>query len=125
MGDQVPHRVLGVDPDATAPDGSEVRLLARGERGSMAHFRLAPGTTSVAKQHATVEELWVFVGGRGEMCVGEVVVPVGPGVSLHIPPRTRFQFHSVGPGDLDAVGVTMDPWPGDHEALDADPYWPR
>lgn len=118
------YRVLSQQPDEEAPDGSEVRLLARGAHGSQAHFRLAPGEVSKAKQHRTVEELWFFVKGAGEMCVGDDVIPVGPGVSVHIPPRTRFQFVSHGPAPLDAVGTTMPPWPGtSDEAIDAPPYW--
>ncbi len=105
-----------------APDGSEVRVLAQAERGSMAHFRLAQGETSIAKQHRTIEELWFFVSGRGEMCVGDEVCVVEPGVSIMIPPQTRFQFRCLD-GTLDAVAVTMPPWPGEDEALDAEPYW--
>jgi mannose-6-phosphate isomerase-like protein (cupin superfamily) len=109
--------------DLMAPDGSEVRLLVAGERGGMAHFRLLPGEVSIAKQHRTVEELWYFVAGIGEMCVGADVTNVGPGVSLRIPPRTRFQFRCRGDGPLDAVAVTMPPWPGPEEALDDEPFW--
>ena len=46
----------------TAPDGSDVRLLLRGSRGSTAHFELGPGQTSKAVRHRTVEEVWYFVG---------------------------------------------------------------
>lgn len=107
-----------------APDGSEVRLLVAGSGGSMAHFRLAAGEVSIPKQHRSVEELWYFVGGSGEMCVGDETADVHEGVSLRIPPRTRFQFRSHGPGPLDAVGVTMPPWPGPDEAMDAEEFWP-
>lgn len=109
--------------DAIAPDGSEVRLLARGVNGSMAHFRLAAHNVSKAIEHRQVEELWCFTAGEGEMCVGDEVHTVNPGASLTIPPRTRFQFRSTGDGPLEAIGVTMPPWPGDSEAEPADPYW--
>ena len=33
----------------------------------MAHFELPPGETSTAVAHRTVEEVWFFLGGRGEM----------------------------------------------------------
>jgi mannose-6-phosphate isomerase-like protein (cupin superfamily) len=39
-----------------------------------------------------------------------------------IPPQTRFQFRCLD-GSLEAVAVTMPPWPGEDEALDAEPYW--
>jgi len=120
----VERKVLPDEADDIAPDGSEVRPLARGSKGGMAHFRLARGETSIAKRHRSVEELWYFTGGRGEMCIGDEVTEVGAGVSLRIPPATRFQFRSRGPDPLEAVAVTMPPWPGPDEALDAEPYWP-
>ena len=121
-------RVIGAEPDATAPDGSEVRLLAAAKRGSMAHFRLAAGAVSKAVGHRTVEELWYFVGGQGEMwrraAVGEEVVPVAPGVSISIPVGTAFQFRAAGNSPLEAVAVTMPPWPGMDEAEPAEGPWP-
>ncbi len=56
-------RTIAEKPDATAPDGSEVRLLATTARGSMAHFRLPAGAVSKAVAHRTVEEVWYFTGG--------------------------------------------------------------
>ena len=38
-------------PDAVAPDGSDVRVLLRLGRGSMAHFELAAGRVSRAVAH--------------------------------------------------------------------------
>jgi len=119
---------LGERPDAIAPDGSEVRILAVLSRGSMAHFRLAPGGVSRAIYHATVEEVWFFVGGRGRMWrkdeTGESIVEVGPGLSLDIPVGTHFQFRADGDEPLEAVGVTMPPWPGPDEAVFVDGAWP-
>ncbi len=123
-GRRVERRELSASFDVIAPDGSEVRLLVTGAAGSMAHFRLAPAETSRPTQHRTVEELWFFLAGRGEMCVGDEVVGVHPGLSLRIPPRTRFQFRCLGGEALDAVAVTMPPWPGPEEALAAEPFWP-
>lgn len=105
-----------------APDGSEVRILATSTRGSMAHFSLAEGDISLAKAHRSIEELWYFIAGRGEMVIGDEVCEVGPGVSIAIPPQTRFQFRSIH-GTLEAVAVTIPPWPGDDEAVDATPFW--
>jgi mannose-6-phosphate isomerase-like protein (cupin superfamily) len=114
-------------PDTVAPDGSDVRVLLAGVRGSMAHFELAPGATSVAVHHRTVEELWYFVAGHGQMWLrdgsDEDVVELGPGVCIRIPCGTQFQFSSNGPGPLQAVGVTMPPWPGDGEAIRSAVTW--
>lgn len=118
---------LPARPDVVAPDGSDVRMLLRLAGGSMAHFELGPGRTSVAVVHHTVEELWFFLTGRGEMWLAddarEEVVGVEPGVSLTIPVGTRFQFRALGPEPLAAIGVTMPPWPGDDEAVSVEGRW--
>jgi mannose-6-phosphate isomerase-like protein (cupin superfamily) len=119
---------LPARPDAVAPDGSDVRILPGLGGGTMAHFELAPGETSIAVVHRTVEEIWFFVGGRGEMWRAhderEEVVEVEPGIALTIPVGTRFQFRALGSAPLAAVGVTMPPWPGPDEALTVDGRWP-
>src|SRR3954454_17983452 len=51
-------KVLPVEVDATAPDGSDVRLLLSLAGGSAAHFELDSGQTSVAVRHRSVEEIW-------------------------------------------------------------------
>src|SRR5439155_14585150 len=92
---------LPAAPDVVAPDGSDVRVLLGLAGGGMAHFELAAGETSVAVAHRTVEEIWFFLGGRGEMWRRqgdrEEVVSVGPGVCVTLPLGTRFQFRSFGP----------------------------
>jgi mannose-6-phosphate isomerase-like protein (cupin superfamily) len=93
----------------------------------MAHFELAPGRTSRAITHRTVEEIWFFLTGRGEMWLRsedqERVGEVGPGVCLTIPLGTSFQFRVVGDEPLAAVAVTMPPWPGDDEARSVEGKW--
>ena len=114
-------------PDAVAPDGSDVRILLGLDRGGMAHFELAAGETSVAVVHQTVEEIWFFVGGRGEVWRAdgerEEIVEVEPGVCLTIPLGTRFQFRALGEEPLAAIGVTMPPWPGEDEAVSVEGRW--
>jgi mannose-6-phosphate isomerase-like protein (cupin superfamily) len=114
--------------DAVAPDGSDVRVLLRLAGGGMAHFELPPGQTSTPVTHRTVEEIWLFLSGRGEMWrrqgEHEEVVPVEPGVCLTIPLGTHFQFRSLGHEPLGAVGVTMPPWPGEGEARIVAGPWP-
>jgi mannose-6-phosphate isomerase-like protein (cupin superfamily) len=93
----------------------------------MAHFELGPGKVSKAVAHRTVEEIWFFLSGRGEMWrkqgAREEVVPVEPGVCLTIPCGTHFQFRSFGYEPLAAVGVTMPLWPGDGEAYEVVGTW--
>jgi mannose-6-phosphate isomerase-like protein (cupin superfamily) len=113
--------------DVVAPDGSDVRVLLGLGGGSMAHFELPSGHTSNAVTHRTVEEIWFFLAGRGEMWrkqdEREEVVPVEAGVCLTIPLGTHFQFRSFGGEPLAAVAVTMPPWPGDGEALPVQGKW--
>jgi mannose-6-phosphate isomerase-like protein (cupin superfamily) len=114
-------------PDVLAPDGSDVRILLSVGGGSMAHFELGPGKTSAAVVHRTVEEIWLFLGGRGEMWRAEgdraEVVEVAAGVCVTIPVGVRFQFRSLGGQPLTAVGATIPPWPGPGEAEPAEGPW--
>jgi mannose-6-phosphate isomerase-like protein (cupin superfamily) len=113
--------------DAVAPDGSDVRILLRLDAGGMAHFELAPGRTSKAVTHRTVEEIWFVLSGAGEMWrkqgVREEIVPLQSGVCLTIPLGTHFQFRASAAGPLAAVGVTMPPWPGEGEAMPVQGKW--
>jgi len=113
--------------DAVAPDGSDVRVLLGLDGGGMAHFTLAPGETSTAVAHRTVEEIWFVLGGRGEMWrkldAQEDVVALDAGVCLTIPRGTHFQFRALGSEPLVAVAVTMPPWPGDGEAYEVAGRW--
>jgi mannose-6-phosphate isomerase-like protein (cupin superfamily) len=106
--------------DVSAPDGSEVRILLALDRGSMAHFRLKAGQVSSAVRHRSVEEIWYILSGSGEMWRSagghEETTALAPGTCLTIPAGTVFQFRSTGTETLDAVAITMPPWPGDNEA---------
>lgn len=118
----------GAVPDAIAPDGSEVRVLSRVARGSMAMFSLPANSVAKAVAHRTVDELWYIAAGRGRMWrrLGEreEIVALVPGMSLSIPVGTHFQFRCDGPETLTAIGTTMPPWPDDAEAYTVDGKWP-
>ena len=120
-------RCLPETPDAIAPDGSNVRVLLELTGGGMAHFELAPGETSTAVAHRTVEEIWFFLTGCGEMwrkqAEAEEVVSVHAGVCITIPLGTHFQFRAFGNEHLTAIGVTMPPWPGECEAYSVKGKW--
>jgi len=111
---------IGAAPDVIATDGCEVRMLCSLSRGGMALFTLAPGMVGKAVAHHTVEEIWVVVRGRGRMWrkSGEMedIADLAAGVSVSIPVGTHFQLRSDGAEPLEAVAVTMPPWPGDGEA---------
>ena len=118
---------LPATADVVAPDGSAVRILLELERGGLAHFALGPGETSKSIAHRTIEEIWYFLEGRGEMWrkLGdqERVEPVEAGVCITIPVGTHFQFRSFGPDPLCAIGATMPPWPGGDEAYVVEGRW--
>jgi mannose-6-phosphate isomerase-like protein (cupin superfamily) len=93
----------------------------------MAHFQLDSGQVSTAVVHRTVEEIWFFLSGRGEMwrrkAGQEEIVPVEAGVCITIPVGTHFQFRSSCDEALAAVAVTMPPWPGEGEAKIVNGEW--
>ena len=118
---------LPVNRDAIGPDGSDIRALLKLKGGSLAHFELAPGETSIATAHCTVEEIWFFLNGRGEMWRKkdnqENITPVYAGICITIPVGTHFQFRSFGNEPLAAIGITMSPWPGEAEAYKVQGKW--
>jgi mannose-6-phosphate isomerase-like protein (cupin superfamily) len=120
---------LPVARDDVAPDGSDVRILLGLELGGMAHFELGPSRTSSSVAHRTVQEIWYLLKGRGEMWrkqgEREEIVPLEPGTCISIPVGTHFQFRSFGYEPLEAIGVTMPPWPGAGEAYEVEGKWPR
>jgi mannose-6-phosphate isomerase-like protein (cupin superfamily) len=120
-------RSLPRDVDALAPDGSEIRLLVRTERGSMAHGTLPPGGVSLAVTHRTVEEMWFVTGGRAEIWRTqgdhEEVIEVTAGDALTIPFGTHFQFRTLGDAPFTFIMCTMPPWPGDDEAVPVVGRW--
>jgi mannose-6-phosphate isomerase-like protein (cupin superfamily) len=128
MTDWFPTRQRSEAPDAIAPDGSEVRLLCEAPRGGMALFTLGSGAVSRAVAHHTVEEIWYFLRGRGRIWRRsgdrEEVTAIALGVSIAIPTGTHFQFRNDGDEPLEAVAVTMPPWPGAAEAYIVAGRWP-
>jgi len=120
-------RRLGAEPDATAPDGTAVRLLLKLRGGSMAHFELPAGAVSHAVTHQTVEEIWFIVSGHGAIWRRqdglERIEPLSPGASVTIPLGTTFQFRAEAGEPLAFVAITMPPWPGASEALPAPGPW--
>lgn len=118
---------LSAGYDTLAPDGSEIRFLGVVRGGSMVHCTLPPGGITRAVSHRTVEEIWHFLSGRGQVWrrIGDVeqVSDVGPGVSLSIPLGGAFQFRTTGDEPLCFVIATMPPWPGPDEALAEAGYW--
>ncbi len=118
---------LRLEPDALAPDGSQIHRLARGERTSLCQAVLPPHTTSNAIEHKSVEETWLILDGEGQIWRngynnGEPT-DIKPGVSLVIPPQTPFQFRNTGSSALKIAIATSPPWPGDADAVAVRGHW--
>ena len=128
MNQELDYKRLAKDCDTLAPDGSEIRLLSSASRGSMVHCTLNPGEVSLPVAHRTVDEVWYFLEGTGQLWRKygdeERVVDVAPGVSLSIPVGAHFQFKTTGDVPLRFLIVTMPPWPGEDEAYRVPGYWP-
>ena len=119
-------------PDATAPDGSEIRLLIdqrhQATRASLCEVTLAAGQVSRPVWHRTVEEVWYVLEGQGRVwrCPPDAEtdsvdhVSVGPGDALTIPRGWRFQFCAGDEGALRFLCYTAPPWPGADEAQPAE-----
>lgn len=119
---------LPADYDHIAPDGSEIRELSKASNGEIAHCTLPKGGVSIAHKHKTVEEIWYFLSGHGEVwrqnaegeeCVAEVF----HGISLTISTGTSFQFRNTGEEPLCFIIATMPPWPGKDEATKTKGKW--
>ncbi len=107
--------------DALAPDGSQIRLLHELDGASVVHCTLPVGAVSIPVKHRTVEEIWYFLAGQGQVWRAqderEEVLNVRAGISLTIPLGTRFQFRNTGAVALEFLIATTPPWPGEHEAI--------
>ena len=116
------------NPDAIAPDGSEIRLLIDGRhaarRASLVEVTLPAGQVSKPVWHRTVEEIWYILEGGGQVwrCPptsrpdSVLPVPVSPGDALTIPTGWRFQFAAGADAPLRFLCHTSPPWPGEDEA---------
>lgn len=120
-------KTLSSTPDCLAPDHSEIRLLAATGRVSTVHCSLPAGQVSLAVAHKSVEEIWYFLEGQGEVWRrqgdDEEVTAAVPGVSLTIPTGTHFQFRNTGAAPLRFLCVTVPAWPGEGEAYRVKDYW--
>jgi mannose-6-phosphate isomerase-like protein (cupin superfamily) len=118
---------LKSDPDYNAPDGSEIRLLPTMNGGGLCHCTLPTEKVSSPVAHKNVEEIWYVLEGDGEIWRDldgqEQITPLSPGISITIPPKTRFQFRNNGKDPLRILICTMPPWPGPDEAAPVQGRW--
>lgn len=120
-------RYLPEIPDYIAPDGSEIRVLASFTSGSLSHCTLIPKQTTVACKHHSVDEIWYFLQGQGEVWqkngTDEEIVNVRPGQCLTIPVGTHFQLRNNDEEILCFIIATIPKWPGNAEAEEVQGLW--
>jgi mannose-6-phosphate isomerase-like protein (cupin superfamily) len=87
-----------------APDGSEVRELARppgdAQNQSLAEARVPPGSETAEHLHRTSEEIYLFTAGEGRMRLGDQESAVRSGDAVVIPPGIRHKLWNPGPQEL-------------------------
>jgi mannose-6-phosphate isomerase-like protein (cupin superfamily) len=108
-------------PDAIAPDGSEVYfVVSHATQASLVEVVLRPGGVSRPVRHRTVEEIWYFLAGEGEVWVADRTFSVKAGATVVIPGGMPFQFRCIGSEPLRFLCFTSPPWPGGDEAVPAE-----
>ena len=97
MNEKTKLKLNLLGPDfVLAPDGSEIRPLQETTRGGLSECTLPVDGISSAVCHKTVEEIWLFTQGSGQVWRNlkntEQIDDVLPGTSLLIPLGTHFQL---------------------------------
>jgi mannose-6-phosphate isomerase-like protein (cupin superfamily) len=111
-------------PDAIAPDGSAIYFrVVDAKSASLVEVVLEPGMVSRAVHHRTVEEIWYFLAGGGQVWIRspdgttERTHRVSPGSTLTIHTGWDFQFSADADADLRFLCFTSPRWPGEDEAV--------
>ena len=68
-------------------------------------------------RHRTVEEVWYFLSGSGEVWHDGETLQVEQGSTVVIPTGAAFQFRTLGDEPLRFLCFTSPPWPGEDEAV--------
>jgi mannose-6-phosphate isomerase-like protein (cupin superfamily) len=103
VSDGPPH--LDQLPSFQTLDGSLIRELAgpawtAARAQSLAEATVPPGGRTAEHYHPRSEELYYFVGGAGEMRLGDETFAVRAGHCVVIPPGTRHKLFNDGPEPL-------------------------
>jgi mannose-6-phosphate isomerase-like protein (cupin superfamily) len=111
-------------PDAIAPDGSEIHFrVLDAQRASLVEVVLHAGRTSRPVRHRTVEEIWYFLAGSGDVWLRspdgavDAIRHIEPGETVTIPTGWAFQFRTASHDALRFLCFTSPPWPGEGEAV--------
>jgi mannose-6-phosphate isomerase-like protein (cupin superfamily) len=117
-------------PDATAPDGVEIRYLVDELQGaqklSLAEGAVGQNQRSHKVYHTTYEEIWYFLQGEGIFHLhapgasAEETTSVGPGDALLVPPAYGFWVVNTGTDELVFLLAGSPPWGSGQEVQ----LWP-
>jgi len=85
----------------TTKDGAIIRELMHPEvhgnsNQSLAEATITPGTATALHRHNLSEEIYHFIGGKGQMTLGEETFEVAMGDTVCIPPRTLHKLQNNG-----------------------------
>jgi mannose-6-phosphate isomerase-like protein (cupin superfamily) len=96
MGTRIEHDAMPVD---RSPSGLAIRHLVSGANGSAALYAgeqwLERGERVLPHTHE-VEEVLIFTAGVGEVRLGDASLPVGAGITVHIPAGEVHGFRNTG-----------------------------
>ena len=127
MNDIFTIKGLSQQKGYSAPDGSEIRLLAETDAGGLSHCTLPAGKISAAVKHKTVKELWYCISGKGEIWQGNGPVNeinlFQTGDSFTIPVGNTFQFKNTGEEPVCILIATIPKWPDPNEAMLVTGHW--
>jgi mannose-6-phosphate isomerase-like protein (cupin superfamily) len=89
-----------------------IRMIANAEVGatqqSIWRIEHEPGE-DVAKHWHEYEEVIVVLEGEGEATIGDETFPIGPDVSLIVPPYTWHGYRNLGTGYLKVLAIMPHP----------------
>ncbi len=119
--------ILPERPDAKSPAGADIRYMMSSPTGNMIHSTVPPHQINRATVHATVNEFWFILEGRGEIWRDDgeqsSITVLVPGIAIDIPTGTAFQYRNTSDAELKFICVSMPPWPGDNEATFIQGVW--
>ncbi|HEX2988363.1 MAG TPA: cupin domain-containing protein [Chloroflexota bacterium] len=96
---------------AQSPDHRELRVMLSPKRDGVAPglafgvVEVKPGPTPPPHSHATTQEAWYFLSGKGQIKVGEKVIEVEPGTVVVSPPQVDHQLINTGTEVLRALFI--------------------
>jgi mannose-6-phosphate isomerase-like protein (cupin superfamily) len=89
-------------------------LLTQGQFGSrqlsVTWVECAPNSQQAMHTHETQEQVYVIVGGRGQMLVGDEAREVGAGALVFVPPATPHAIRNTAAEPLVYVSATAPPF---------------